>query len=147
MSYRCRHYERPERITKIREAFGEYKLLNRMELLSSRQATTEELCLTHSWSHVNDMRKTSGRNKDLRELGDKYNSIYFHQATYDCATLAAGSVLKVVDGVLNGSYQKGICVVRPPGHHAEAEFPHGFCIFNNVALAAKYAVSSHGLKR
>lgn len=116
-------------------------------MLKSREATTEELCLAHSWSHVNQIRKSSNGNKDLRKMGDKFNSIYLHPSTFKCAKLAVGSTLEVVDNVLNGNYQKGVSVVRPPGHHAEAEFPHGFCIFNNVALAAQYAIQNHGLKR
>lgn len=144
-----------------------------MHSLKSREASNEELCLIHTSSHVRKMRKISTQNKNMQEIGDTYNSIYFHETTYKCATLAVGSVLEVVDNVLNGNYQKGICIVRPPGHHAEgeslrflfmqvlfdltifcvyffhslAEFPHGFCIFNNVALAAKYAIKYHGLKR
>lgn len=104
-----RHFERPERITRIKEAFNEYSLTERMQKLASREATTEELCLTHTWSHVNAIRKTSNKNKDLQELGEKFNSIYFHEATFKCATLAVGSVLEVVDKVLNEEYQKGIC--------------------------------------
>lgn len=118
-----------------------------MHGLKSREATTEELCLIHTSTHVKNMHKISSQNKNMQEIGDKYNSIYFHETTFKCATLAVGSVLEVVDKVLNGNYQKGICVVRPPGHHAEAEFPHGFCIFNNVALAAKYAIKFQGLRR
>lgn len=49
--------------------------------------------------------------------------------------------------MLNGESQHGICIVRPPGHHAEADQPHGFCIFNNVALSAQNAIKCHGLKR
>lgn len=145
--YLHRHYERPERIIKIKETFNEYNLLDRMHILESREATIEELCSVHSWPHVKKMKQISSRNKNLQEEGDRYNSIYFHEATYKCATLAVGSVLEVVDNVLNGSYQKGICIVRPPGHHAEEDFPHGFCIFNNVALAAKHVIKNHGLNR
>lgn len=121
--------------------------MNRLHKVKSREATTEELCLAHSWSHVNFIRKTSNVKKDLRELGGKFNSIYLHSSTFKCATLAVGSTLEVVDNVINGNYQKGICIVRPPGHHAEPEYPHGFCIFNNVALAALYAIKFQGLKR
>lgn len=80
-----------------------------MQKVASREATTEELCLTHTRSHVNAIRKTSNTNKDLQELGEKFNSIYFHEATFKCATLAVGSVLEVVDKVINEEYQKGIC--------------------------------------
>lgn len=139
--------ERPERITRIEEGFVDYKLKNRLHRIASREATTDELCLAHSFSHVNFVRKTALGKKDLRELGGKFNSIYLHPSTFRCATLAVGSTLEVVDNVVNGNYQKGICVVRPPGHHAEPEYPHGFCIFNNVAIAALHAIKSHGLKR
>lgn len=125
----CSHFERPERITKIIEAFTDYSLIDRMQKLASREATTEELCLMHTWSHVNAMRKTSNKNKDLQQLGEKFNSIYFHEATFKCATLAVGSVLEVVDKVLNEEFQTGNCIVRPPGHHSEAEFPHGSIFF------------------
>lgn len=118
-----------------------------MHLLESREATTEELCLAHSWSHVEFMRKTSIARKDLRMQGEKFNSIYLHPTTFKCAKLAVGSTLQIVDNVLNGEYQSGISVVRPPGHHAEEDHPHGFCIFNNIALAAEYAIKNHDLKR
>lgn len=143
----CRHPERPERIIKIKEHLQEYKLIDRMSQVNSRIATTDELCLVHTWKHVNMVRKTSTHTKELRQLSDKYNSVYFNPSTYSSAILAAGSTLEVMSKVLNGDYQSGICVVRPPGHHAEAEEPHGFCIFNNVALAAQDAIKNHGLKR
>lgn len=143
----CRHYERPERIIKIEEGFGEYGLKGRMHMLKSREATTEELCLAHSWDHVDFIRKSANGKRDLRKMGKQFNSIYLHPTTFKCAKLAVGATLEVVDNVLNGKYQKGISVVRPPGHHAEEDHPHGFCIFNNVALAAQFALKNHGLKR
>lgn len=142
-----RHPERPERIIRIEERLHEYNLVDRMTKLSSRAATIEELCLVHTWKHVNMIRKTSTQTKELRELSNKFNSVYFNTSTYNSAILAVGSTLEVLDNVLNGTYQSGICVVRPPGHHAESDEPHGFCIFNNVALAAQNAIKFHGLKR
>lgn len=85
--------------------------------------------------------------KELQESGEKFNSVYFHPKTFECATIATGSVLEVVDDVLNGKSRSGVCIIRPPGHHAESDLPHGFCIFNNVAVAAQYAIRDHGLKR
>lgn len=52
-----------------------------------------------------------------------------------------------MDSVIDGESRSGVAIVRPPGHHAETDEPCGFCLFNNVALAAKYALSNHGLKR
>lgn len=114
--------------------------------LVTRQATTDELCLAHTRTHVNFIRKTVEK-ENHREIGDTFNSVYFHPATFECAITAAGSLLQVVDNVLTGKSRSGIAVVRPPGHHAETDTPHGFCIFNNVAIAANYAIRDYGLKR
>lgn len=141
--------ERPERISEINRRFGEYCLTDRMRKLPSRHATTGELGLSHSHQHIAHIRKVVAEKgtDELREIADKFNSVYLHESTFECATLAAGSVLQVVDEVLNGDSRCGVCVVRPPGHHAEADVPHGFCVFNNVAVAASYAKQHHGLKR
>ena len=63
---------------------------------------------------------------------------------------AAGSALEAVDAVMEGSYTKGpkgFAVIRPPGHHATRENPMGFCLFNNVAIAARYCQERHRLKK
>lgn len=117
-----------------------------MKSLPSRVATEEELLLVHTPAHVNLM-KAIVTTQDLHEAGEKFNSVYFHPSTYECAIVSAGSVLQVVDEVLNGLSRSGVCVVRPPGHHAESDEPHGFCIFNNVSVAAQYSIKNHGLKR
>jgi histone deacetylase 6 len=83
----------------------------------------------------------------LNVVTDKFNSIFLNGSSYEAALVSAGSVLEVVDNVLNKNCQSGVAIVRPPGHHAEEGYPCGFCIFNNVALAAKYAIENHGLKR
>ncbi|XP_055609867.1 histone deacetylase 6 isoform X2 [Uranotaenia lowii] len=140
------HPEQPERIAKIYARHEEYKLLGRMRRLKSRHATTDELCLVHSRQNVSMVRRTVEKD-EMKQVADKFNSIYLHPKTFECATLAAGSVLQVVDEVLNGQSRSGLCIVRPPGHHAESDMPHGFCIFNNVAIAAQYAIRDHGLKR
>ena len=60
---------------------------------------------------------------------------------------AAGGVLNAVDAVLAGSARNAFCAVRPPGHHANAGRGMGFCLFNNVAIAARYAQRKHGVER
>lgn len=117
-----------------------------MKCLPSRAATDDELLLVHTAAHIESMKQIVKR-EDLHEAGYKYNSVYFHPSTYECAAVSAGSILQVVDEVLNGDSRSGVCVVRPPGHHAESDEPHGFCIFNNVSIAARYAINNHGLKR
>ena len=120
--------------------------MDRIKSLPSRVASEDEILLVHTPEHLESM-KDIVTSKDLQEAGEKFNSVYFHPSTYECATLSAGSVLQVVDEVLNGQSRSGVCLIRPPGHHAECDEPHGFCIFNNVSIAAQYAIKNHGLKR
>ena len=87
----------------------------------------------------------SHREKKKRE--NDFDSIYFHEKTPESSMLAAGCLLQVIDSVCDGTSQSGVAVIRPPGHHAEHDEPYGFCIFNNVALAAKYARVKHGVKK
>lgn len=88
------HPEQPERIRKIRLRHSEFNLLDRMKLLNSRMASVDELLLVHEKEHVSQMKKVV-KEKDLQKAGMRYDSIYFHQKTYDCALLATGSVLQV----------------------------------------------------
>lgn len=67
--------------------------------------------------------------------------------TLAAALRAAGSVIHAVDLVLAGNSNRAFCCVRPPGHHAEHQRAMGFCIFNNIAAGAAYAIASHGIKR
>ena len=68
-------------------------------------------------------------------------------STWDAALRAAGATLAATDAVMAGEVENAFCAVRPPGHHACRDKSMGFCIFNNIAVAAKYALERHGLKR
>ena len=70
----------------------------------------------------------------------------FHWLSSCSPSQAAGSALAAVDAVMDGS-AKGFALIRPPGHHAGRENPMGFCIFNNIAVAARYCQERHHLKR
>ena len=104
--------------------------------------------LAHSQEYLNKIKKTHEKNlKDLETQSSDLNSVYLHPETWTSSRVAAGSLLEVVDNVLKGESQCGVAIVRPPGHHAEKESACGFCIFNNIAIAAKYAVTTYKLKR
>ncbi|KQQ86756.1 histone deacetylase family protein [Massilia sp. Leaf139] len=68
-------------------------------------------------------------------------------ASYDAALRAAGAALAATDAVIAGDIANAFCAIRPPGHHATPTEPMGFCLFNNVAIAARHALDSHGLER
>jgi acetoin utilization deacetylase AcuC-like enzyme len=67
--------------------------------------------------------------------------------SYQAALRAAGAAMAATDAVLAGEFSNAFCAIRPPGHHARRDTPMGFCLFNNVALAARHALEAHGLER
>ncbi|XP_034982530.2 polyamine deacetylase HDAC10 isoform X5 [Zootoca vivipara] len=85
--------------------------------------------------------------EELRKTSAGYDAVFFHPTTYRCAKLAVGGTLDMVDAVMSGKTQNGMALIRPPGHHSQRNAANGFCIFNNVAIAAKYAQRKYGLQR
>ncbi|XP_050461613.1 histone deacetylase 6 isoform X2 [Cataglyphis hispanica] len=142
------HPEKPTRISNIYNNHEKHGLLERCHLLQGRSATIEELSLVHSKNYIDSIKRTSTlKPKELEKQASDYNSVYLHTETWSSACMSAGCLLQMVDAVLNGESQSGIAIVRPPGHHAEEDIACGFCIFNNVAVAAQYAVQFHHVKR
>ncbi|XP_076299749.1 histone deacetylase 6 isoform X1 [Lasioglossum baleicum] len=142
------HPEKPNRISGIYKWFQECNILDRCYVQQGRSATMEELLLAHSKEHIDRIKGTaSTKAKELKKLESSFNSVYLHPETWISASVSTGSLLQVVGSVLNGESQSGVAVVRPPGHHAEDDMPCGFCIFNNIAVAAKYAIECHQLKK
>jgi len=84
--------------------------------------------------------------RELEREQYKYNSVFINESSVECALLSAGSTVELVKKVLSGELDKGLAVVRPPGHHAVEHKAMGFCLLNNVAMAAKIALSA-GLNR
>ncbi|XP_052780772.1 histone deacetylase 6-like isoform X1 [Mya arenaria] len=142
------HPEKPERISRIYDKHRELGLLDRCLLLKCRLAEGHELELCHTSSHVEFMSDLENRDLDvIKHYQYKHNSVYLCRETNICAKMAVGGTLNVVDTVLSGQSRNGVAIVRPPGHHAECGTPMGFCMFNTVAIAAKYAQKQHGIKR
>jgi len=77
----------------------------------------------------------------------RYNSIYFNGHSSLAARLSAGNTLALVEAVSRGMVKNGFAIVRPPGHHAEQKEAMGFCLYNNVAVAAKLAQKEWGVER
>ncbi|XP_013133269.1 PREDICTED: histone deacetylase 6 isoform X1 [Papilio polytes] len=142
------HVECPERIMRIHERHRDFGLLERLHALSARTATDQEILAVHTQKHLDRLKElATTKLRHLNNQKDDYNSLYFHPDTLESAAVAAGCVLQTVDAVLSKVASAGVCVVRPPGHHAEADMPSGFCLLNNAAMAATYAVQAHGVKR
>ncbi|XP_065353218.1 histone deacetylase 6 isoform X1 [Cloeon dipterum] len=142
------HVESPKRISTIYERHKEFALLERCLLLQPKKASLDQLKKVHSESHVQRMQNTSLKSSGvLADMAQAFNSIYLNKETFKCAELAAGCVVQAVDSVMTGKCRAAAAIVRPPGHHASASTPCGFCIFNNVAVAAQHALDTYNLER
>lgn len=140
--------EGPERLTSALERLQQHGLEQRCLRLAAREASEAELGLVHSPEYVALLRGTQALGtRELQELSRQYDAVYFHPSTFHSARLAAGAALQLVDAVLTGTVRNGLALVRPPGHHSQRAAANGFCVFNNVAIAAKHAQQKHGLHR
>ena len=139
------HPERPERLIAIETALEAAGLLNTVHRIESRAATDEELALAHSSRYVDLVRRELSGLQTVSELstGDTLVSA----GSLEAARMAAGGVLAAVDAVMTNEVETAFCAARPPGHHATRDRGMGFCIFNNVAVAARYAQQKHGIER
>ena len=115
-------------------------------------ASLTDIELAHGRIHIASMRGLSDWLKEEIEAGgpthtqiDPDTSINIH--TWSAALRAAGAAIAATDAVIAGEMPNAFCAIRPPGHHASRHKASGFCFFNNVAIAAKYALERHGLQR
>ncbi|KAK9514654.1 hypothetical protein VZT92_025357 [Zoarces viviparus] len=142
------HPERPDRVTAIMEELDRQDLLSHCTRVQIREAIEEELLLVHMKQYFDLMKSTQTMTEsELHTLSEKYDSVYLHPESYQVSVSAVGSVLQLVDQVMTSDLRNGFAVIRPPGHHAQSNESNGFCIFNNVAIAARYAQTRHSVRR
>ncbi len=148
------HPEQPQRVEMVMAYLRELRWLQRDGLvqLPPRAATVDELAAVHDRDYIQDVETVCHQmayqeatgGEDIIMLGaDTYAS----GASYTAARTAAGAPLVAIDAMMKGEIDNAYCLVRPPGHHAVPEAALGFCIFNNVAVAARYAIDHYGLER
>jgi len=128
------HPEHPGRLSAIRERLATEGLYARCRRVPAREATREELLAVHTAEHVERVAATA-RHPHAQLDADTYTSSDSARA----ARLAAGGLVDLTRDVLSGALANGFALLRPPGHHAEADRAMGFCLFNNVAIAAQAA--------
>ena len=148
------HPEQPARLQAALEVLQGLKWMEREGLvhLAPRAASEEELALIHEPEYIRRVRHAAERTGRIEtETGRKTRffatDTYISAHSYEAAIHAAGAPLTAVDAILQGEINNAYCLVRPPGHHALADSAMGFCLFNNVAIAARYAIEKHGLER
>jgi acetoin utilization deacetylase AcuC-like enzyme len=137
------HPEQPARFDAALFALDRAGLSERLLRIPSRMATEDELAACHTPEYIATVKRDVQRGYAALSTGDTPLSA----ASLDVALAAAGGVLNAVDAVVERRAKNAFCVVRPPGHHATTDRGMGFCIFNNVAVAARYAQGHYGMSR
>jgi acetoin utilization deacetylase AcuC-like enzyme len=125
------------------EALRQAGLLEKLHHLKPRLATKPEILLCHTDAYVRLVAREVAAGAGALSTGDTG----ICTKSLEVALNAAGGVLQALDAVINGSVVNAFCLVRPPGHRATAERGMGFCIFNNVALAARYAQKKYNIRK
>jgi acetoin utilization deacetylase AcuC-like enzyme len=137
------HPESPNRLRAILQQLERSGTADRVKTIEPRKAEDEWITQIHSPSYVaalNTHQPTSGRVALDPDTSMSSGSLA-------AAYLAAGGALAAVDAIMRGEVEHAFCAVRPPGHHAESARAMGFCLFNNVAIAARYVQKHYGVSR
>jgi acetoin utilization deacetylase AcuC-like enzyme len=137
------HPERPERIGWIFSRLRHSGLLGSLVPLEARPASEEWITEIHDPGYVRRVERSCRRGARVIDSMDTAIS----EGSYDAARLASGAALALCDAVVSGQVEAAFAPVRPPGHHAERDLAMGFCLFNSVAIAARYLQKRHGLRR
>lgn len=146
------HPECPERLDAIDDQLLSSGVLDALSRSEADPAPIADIELAHGRMYIASIRGlTDGLREEINAGGpthaqiDPDTSINVH--TWDAALRSAGAAIAATDAVIAGEMENAFCAIRPPGHHACKDKAMGFCFFNNVAIAARYALERHGLKR
>ncbi len=140
-----RHPEGPSRLRVIMRELNKSDILENenCSLIEPENVSINDLQLVHDTDHIQRIKQFCGCGGGLLDVRDTVVS----SESYDVARLAAGGTVKAADLVMRGKFRNAFAFVRPPGHHAGPDYPMGFCIFNNIAVAASHLLENFGLDR
>jgi acetoin utilization deacetylase AcuC-like enzyme len=139
---RSGHVECRERLETAMQVLEQRGLLEKVTRIEPTPVLAEHLLAVHQEQYVKLAREVAERGG-----GNLDPDTYLNNRSYEVALLAAGGLVNLVDAILDGTVDLGFALVRPPGHHALPGRGMGFCLFNNVAVAAQYALKHRGLSR
>ena len=137
------HPEQPARYDAVTRAIEGTGLLSQLHHLTVRAASEDEVALVHGHEYIAKVKREIASGAHELSTGDTNVG----PQSFDVAMRAVGGVLNAVDAVIAGQATNAFCAVRPPGHHARPNQGMGFCIFNNIAIAARHAQRKHGLAK
>ena len=136
------HPENQQRLRQILSVLEKHDTLRQLTHVPAVTITRERLERAHEPHYIEQVQRVAQRGG-----GHLDPDTYVRAASYDAALMAAGGLVEATRAVLDGELDNAFALVRPPGHHALRERGMGFCLFNNVAIAAHYALAEHGLDR
>jgi len=139
---RMPHMESGRRISAALTLLEDESLQGKYRVVSPRPASVEELALIHTPEHIGRVAESSGKPLTSFDLDTQATPL-----SYETARLAAGAVFSLLDEIWRSGAGRGLAFVRPPGHHAEPGKAMGFCLFNNIALGARYLQRRHNVKK
>ena len=137
------HPERPARVSFVYEFLKKSDIFKELTLISPKPATLKQIKSVHDKYYIERVERACLKGEHLLDSVDTAISA----ESFRVALLAAGGVIQLTDAVMTERIRNGFALLRPPGHHAERDKALGFCIFNNVAIAAKHLQEKYGLKR
>lgn len=136
------HPECPARILRLNELLRTHQWDQRATLPQWTAAAVDAMTAIHGPAYIEQLKVW-----DRNDAGKVEADTIIHNGSWDAASLAAGAACDAVDRILKNEDSRAFCVIRPPGHHALKDALMGFCLLNNVAIAAKHAIKNHGLDR
>ncbi len=136
------HCENAQRLTSIMSMLEEDGLKDELISLSPRQATVDELSMVHAREYIVNVEQQANSGG-----GRPDPDTIISPGSYQAAIYAAGGAITAVEAVMSNQVDSAFALVRPPGHHATCWHSMGFCLFNNIAVAAKYALSNYDIDR
>ena len=137
------HPESPERLKAIIKHLEEKGLLSQLIHIQPKAASLKWITTIHTPEYIREVKQSYQNGKGYLHSPDTV----ICSRSYEVARLAVGGVLEAIDAVMDGRVQNAFCAIRPPGHHALKDRAMGFCLFNNVAIGARYIQKEYGLSR
>lgn len=137
------HPENHNRLAQVMPTLERFRVLADLTAVSPTLATITQLRRVHTAAYIERVREAALRGGGVLDHGDTYVT----PESYEQALLGVGGGLAAVDAIMTGRVRNGFALIRPPGHHAESDRAGGFCLFNNVAVAARHAQAVYGARR
>ena len=133
------HPETPGRYNAVMDSLrADIRLWDSLEKIEAREASKGLIQAAHTRDHFKTVENAFAEGREALD-----NDTMISMRSFEAAMFAAGGVCGAIDAVVQGEAENAFVAVRPPGHHATAEYAMGFCLFNNVAVGSKYAINCY----